>query len=243
MGDPALTPGVSAVTTLIVNGSVALTLGVVAAIIKEEPASITDEKAVWGPLTQPLWLHTFQFTMTQKDGLFSYVLERKSKSGGDGFVAVLTGSHNPKLANASGDFVLGAMDEGGRAEVSYQRSRNGDVQLQIGFRDQTKGSPDSDYKFSQAVGGDGQFEFVVNSDFDRKSAKTERLAVKSRWHDDGSGRADVTIVGGDTQKEVRFTECWDKALARSHYADTVALFPAEGAATDCTFSDASFSAL
>jgi hypothetical protein len=249
VGDPALMPGVTLLTTFIVNGSVGLTLGVVASIIAQEPASITDAKAVWGPLTQPLWADTFLFTMTQKAGVFTYVLEGRPKESTGNFVTVLSGSHTPALGTSTGDFILdfgashrlvhpGDALALGRAEVHYQRTAKGDVELKVAFRE-----PDSDYAFSQVKGGDGTFEFVVNSNFDPKSAALEKLSVKSRWQVDGAGRADVTVTGGDAVKQVRFTECWDVALNRLHYTDTLGLVATEGDATTCAFSTASFSSL
>ncbi len=235
VGDPALMPGVTVLTTFVVNGSVGLTLGVIASIIKEEPAELSDEKAVWGPLTQPLWADTFRFTMTQKAGVYSYVLESRPKASTPGeFVTVLTGKHTPTLGTSTGDFVFVKP----HIEVHYQRTAKDDVELKVGFRE-----PDSDYAFSQAKAGDGAFEFVVNSNFDTKTSALEKLSVKSRWHNDGSGRSDVTVTGGDAKTEVRFTECWDTVLNRSHYADTVGLFAKEGDEASCAFATPSFSTL
>ncbi len=134
------------------------------------------------------------------------------------------------------------------AEVHYQRTAKGDVELKVAFRDFSDvktgaKKPDSDYAFSQAKGADGMFEFVVNSNFDPKGAAVEKLSVKSRWQNDGAGRADVTVTGGDAVQQVWFTECWDLALDRVHYTDTVGLFATEGDATACAYSTASFSAL
>ncbi len=256
VGDPALMPGVTALTTFLVNGSVVLTLGTIAAIIKEEPAEITSEKAVWGPLTQPLWADEFRFTMTQKAGVYSYVLEGRAKETKGDFVTVLTGEHTPELGGGVGRFVVDFSSgqklarpntATGRAEVAYTRDAKKNVTLKIGFRqigDTTSGkSQDSDYAFAQAHEGDGEFEFVVANNFLTKGSAAETLTVKSRWHNDGVGRADVTVKGGDAKEEIRFTECWDASLNRLYYGDTVNLFPTEGEEKSCGYAEASFSAL
>lgn len=255
VGDPALMPGVTALTTFLVNGSVVLTLGTIAAIIKEEPAEITSEKAVWGPLTQPLWADEFRFTMTQKSGVYSYVLEGRAKETKGDFVTVLTGQHTPELGGGVGGFVVDfssgqklarANKATGRAEVAYTRDAKKNVTLKIAFREiGTVGSKgqDSDYSFAQANEGDGEFEFVVANNFITKGAAAETLSVKSRWHFDGVGRSDVVVKDGDAKEPIQFTECWDSSLNRTYYGDTVKLFPTEGEEKSCGFTTASYSTL
>ena len=240
---PALMPGVTLLATVVVNGGVGITLAIVGAIISEEPAVITEEHAEWGPLTQPLWRHSFRLKMDKVDErTVKYVMERRAKSSTSDadYQVVLEGSHTfAELRAGKGEFVLHDLDAASRAEVTYARSSKKDLDVKVGFR----GATPSDYAYNQIEGGDGSFEFRVSSDFSTRTSAAELLTVKSRWHQTGEGRADVTGTGGDFTSEVRFTECWNADLNRTHYADTVGLFPAEGEASACTFKEASYATL
>lgn len=241
---PALMPGVTLVATLVVNGGVGLTLAVVGSIVASEPAVITEEHAEWGPMTQPLGKHSFRLKMDKVDErTVKYVMERRLKSSTSDadYQVMLTGQHAfGELRSGNGDFVLHDLDKSTRAEVTYSRNAKKDLEVKVGFRGEL--TP-SDYAYAQAEGGDGSFEFRVNADFATKTSAAELLTVKSRWHQSGAGRADVTGTGGDFTSEVRFTECWNTDFNRTHYTDTVGLFPAEGSAEACTFKEASFATL
>lgn len=240
---PALMPGVTLVATLLVNGGVGLTLGIVAAIVSEEPAVLTEDHAEWGPITQPLWKHSFRLVMDRAgEKSVKYVMQRRAKSSTSDadYEVVLTGQHSfGELRAGSGDFVLHDLDNKTSAEVTYARNAKKDLEVKVGFR----GDTPSDYAYSQVEGGEGSFEFRVASDFVTKTAAKERLTVKSRWLQTGAGRADVTGTEGDLTTEARFTECWNADLNRTHYADTLGLFPTEGSADACAFKDASFATL
>ncbi len=241
---PALMPGVTLLATVVVNGGVGLTLAVVGSIVAKEPTTITEDHATWGPFTEPLWRNSFHLEMKkEREGTYSYVLTRGPKDAKEKtaeFVAVLTGQHRFGLrAAGTGEFVLQDVDAKTRAEVSYARNEKKDLDVKVGFR----GGVPSDYAFSQVEGGDGSFEFRVTADFSTRTAAQETLTVKSRWHQSGQGRSDVTGTGGDLSSEVRFTECWDSALNRTYYNDTLMLFPTEGKADTCAFTEASYATL
>ncbi|MBL8956101.1 MAG: hypothetical protein JNK82_35335 [Myxococcaceae bacterium] len=241
---PALMPGVTLLATVVVNGGVGLTLGVVGAIIAHEPNSVTEEQAEWGPFTEPLWRHSFHLEMEKAgDDTYTYVLSRgpkDAKSKTREFEEVLSGKHEFQGRVAgNGEFVLRDLDAKTSAEVKYGRTAQRDLDVKVGFR----GGTPSDYAYTQAAGGDGSFEFRVTADFATRSLAQETLTVKSRWHQSGEGRSDVTGIGGDLSSEVRFTECWDGSLNRSYYNDTLGLFPTEGKAELCAFTEASFATL
>lgn len=240
---PAVMPGVTLLATVVVNGGVGLTLLVVAAIVQEEPVELTADHAEWGPLTQPLWKHEFRLKMDRlKEGRFSYVMDRRLKGSTNDadYETVLTGEHHVTGAKTGdGSFTIQDLEKKSHADVTYARNMNQDLDVKVGFR----GATPADYAFSQLNDGDGSMEFIVASNFVTTSIKDETLTVKSRWHNDGTGRADVTGTGGDISNEVRFTECWDAQFNRSYYHDTLSLFPTEGAASACTFTAASYSGL
>lgn len=230
-GTPALMPGVTSAATLVVNGGVGLTLLVVAGIISERPASLTEEQAVWGPLTKPLWADTYRFTLTRKADGFHSLLEGRPKSGTDAdFKPVLVGVHAPGISSAKGSFTLTARD-GGRAEVAYARAADRALELNVAFRGPLG---DSDYGYREAADASGSFSFVTVSDFDTRTPEVERLAVTTTWLASGTGRSDVAVTGSST----RFTECWDSALLRTYYQDSLGLFPTEGSAGACALQAA-----
>jgi len=240
----AVMPGVTLLATVVVNGGVGLTLGVVAAIISEEPTKLDEKHAEWGPFTQPLWKHSFLLKMDKvSEGNYSYVLTRgpkEAKAETREFVEVLTGSHHfDGFVAGNGDFVLHDVDAKTRAEVTYARTAKKDLDVKVAFR----GGIPSDYAYNQVKDGDGSFEFRVTADFATKTLAQEQLTVKSRWHQSGEGRADVTGTGGDLTSEIRFTECWDSSLNRSYYNDTLMLFPTEGRESACAFTEASYATL
>ncbi len=255
VGDPAVMPGVTALTTFVVNGSVALVLGRVGEVVATEPLKLTATQAEWGPVSKPLWANEYTLSMTRDNDGYHYVGSARPRSGGT-FVPIITGNHKQTAAGGEGDFVLDftamqglgdAPATVGQAKVKYTRSLEGDVTVAIDFV-QT-GSPndakrtDSRYTFSQLEGGDGHFEFVIDTNYVSTTAALERLSVMSRWHWDGSGRADIVGSGGDISTPAQMTECWDDAHARSYYGDTLGLFATEGVATDCVFTEASYSKL
>ncbi|MEW6430500.1 MAG: hypothetical protein AB1730_03230 [Myxococcota bacterium] len=254
VGDPALMPGVTALATFAVNAHVAVILGTVAYGVSTKPASATRDRVEWRDVTRPLWKDVFNLTMTRTANGFEYVVEGKPKSGGT-YVQFMTGVHRPGLSQATGEFTMDfAAMQGlasppntvGSATVKYTRTGK-DITVDIAFHQTGKPNGtervDSRYAFSQVEGGEGFFEFVVDSDYDKASPALERLTVKSRWHWDGDGRSDVIGSGGDLSGPFTFSECWDNALNRTYYGDTLGLFPTEGAETDCTYGEASYSRL
>lgn len=255
VGDPALMPGVTGLAAFLVNGSVGLVLGTIGTVVATEPRKLTNSAAEWGPVSKPLWKNEFTLSMTRVGTEYTYEGKGRPRAGGD-FTSVITGTHKLTATGAEGSFTLDydglqklsdPPNLVGKAVVTYTRTRTGDLTLAIDFV-QT-GAPnstvrtDSKYTFSQVENGPGHLEFVVNSNYVTRTAAEERLSIKSRWNWDGSGRSDVIGSEGDLTTPVQFTECWDSAHDRSYYNDTLGLFPTEGVASDCVFTEASFSRL
>ena len=256
VGDPAVMPGVTAATAFIVNGSVALTLGTIASVVATEPSKVGADEVTWGPVTRPLWNNEFKMTMTRSATGFNYVVWGRSKKSTGDFVQFMTGTHRPGSSQATGEFVMDwtamqqladAPGSVGTADVAYTRTSHGDLTLDIKFNQtgNPKGTTrtDSRYGFSQVEGGEGALEFIVDTNYDTRSPALERLSIKSRWKWDGSGRADAIGSGGDLTAPFRFTECWDEVHDRTHYGDTLGVFPTEGDPSACVYQDASYSTL
>lgn len=255
VGDPALMPGVTGLAAYLVNGHVAHVLGTVATVVATEPKKLTAKAAEWGPTSKPLWKNEFTLAMTRVGTAYTYEGKGRPRAGGD-FTSVITGTHTLTATGSEGSFTLDydglqkladPPNLVGKAQVTYTRTRAGDLTLTIRFV-QT-GAPDSakrtdsTYTFSQVQNGEGHLEFVVDSNYVARSPALERLSIKSRWTWAGSGRSDVIGSNGDLTTPAQFTECWDTAHNRTFYNDTLGLFPTEGVATDCVFQEASFSRL
>ncbi|MBE2252992.1 MAG: hypothetical protein IAE78_25900 [Myxococcus sp.] len=255
LGEPALMPGATGLAAYLVNGNVALVLGTVATVVATEPKKLTAKAAEWGPVSKPLWKNEFTLSMTRNGGTYTYEGKGRPRAGGE-FTSVITGTHTLTATGSEGSFTLDydglqklsdPPNTVGKAVVTYTRTRAGDLTLAIDFV-QT-GAPDSPkrtdskYTFSQVQNGEGHLEFVIDSNYVSRSAALERLSIKSRWTWAGSGRSDVVGSNGDLTTPVQFTECWDTAHNRTHYNDTLNLFPTEGLAGDCVFQEASFSRL
>lgn len=246
------------VITGVINGAVGFVLNLVEEIVKHDPTTVDEHKAVWGPHTAPLSPDTFKFTMTRDGNVFKYVFEGKPKTAPDSaYVAIIGGEHLPTgRLTGQGAFAIdwnamqalaGKPKEVGTAAIQYQRNAQMDVAIGVAFRqirdDQTGQRVDADYVYAQAAGGDGGFQFVIGKDFENNSSAPERLAILSRWHVDGAGRGDVVATGGDLGTTVRFSECWSTTFARTFYQDSLGMNPAEGSLAACAFQDASYSSL
>lgn len=257
IGAPAVMPGVTAASALIVNTPVALVLETVAAVVATTPTRESSVEVVWGPHSKPLWLAEYQLTMTKTAKGFEYSVSARSKLTPHGdFVSVMSGLHVSGWPQTTGDFVIdwvalagiGALSgSAGQVQVAYSRNEHRDVTLDIKFLEGSAAGgtvrTNGRYGFAQVQGGEGHLEFVVDTNYDLHTLAPERLSVNSRWQWNGAGRADVIGSGGDLEAPFRFTECWDQALARAYYGDTLSLFPAEGSQSDCAYAQAAFSSL
>jgi hypothetical protein len=67
----------------------------------------------------------------------------------------------------------------------------------------------------------------------------ETLTLRSRWLDNGSGRADARIAGGDLGAlQATASECWDTMFRRVFYTDSAGFASTEGLQTSCAFATA-----
>jgi hypothetical protein len=247
--------------TVVVNGGTAWVLGLCEAIIKYPPTTVTADEAIWGPWTDALSPNTYKYTVKKlADGTYDYVLAGKPKTGDDTkYVSLIVGHHVPGAAQntGSGTFEVDwnaaqTLPEHGKevgsADFTYSRNEKMDVNVGVAFRqikdDQSAQLIDADYAFTQASGADGSFEFVVKKDLHNNGSLLERFAVKSRWHNDGAGRSDIDISGGDLgAQKVTASECWGSTFLRTFYTDSAAINPTEGAESACVFTPASYTTL
>lgn len=254
----SLTRGV----TVAVNGGVAWVLNLCEEIVKH-PATVADDAhAVWGPWTDALSPNTYKFTVTKVAAGYDYVLEAKDKTKDDSaYLKVLTGHHEPGAAQTQGQGSF-RLDwnacqqlpehgkEVGSADITYERNDKLDVTVGVAFKqvkdEETGKLVDATYAFAQANQGDGSFEFVVLKDMPglpNGTAKLERQAIKSRWHQDGAGRCDLKLSEGDLVSAVTATECWGPTFLETYYQDSLGITATQGEASACAFADAAYTSL
>lgn len=110
--------------------------------------------------------------------------------------------------------------------------------------DRTTGLLPLSYGFTREAEGAGTFAFSALADFyapDAAGSVLEEMHITARWQDDGAGRADGVICGGDlgeTCEELQYTvtQCWDEELVDTFYGDSDQNNPDEGDVSTCAFA-------
>jgi hypothetical protein len=243
--------------TYVVNGGGAAVLLLVKTIGEQTPTSVTETAAVWGPHTDALSPNTYKFTVTKnRTDDYSYALEAKGKTEADEkFRVILSGSHLVTGKDlGSGTFLLDwdkiatlpeHDDNIGTAEYSYSHTTaEAPVKIDAVFKgvlDRDSGKPlDVDYKYTANPGKGGNFEFKMVKDV-VKGAELERSSVNSRWEQDGAGRSDVKVNGGNLTSEATFSECWDSNFLSRYLVASFAPGEGWGSESACSFKSAEFS--
>lgn len=232
-------------TTVLVNGGTLAVLGLVDAVTKYNPTTVTDDTAVWGPHTEALARNTWKLTVKKTgDNTYSYTVSAKAKDAADSaFVDIITGTHTastdeagePMKGFGQGDFTLDwdkaqTLPEHdnnvGRFTVKYSRLDDKNAAtVDASFRDVrdegTQQLVNADYRYAATPGQGGQFDFKLSQDWYKPSGSTstakETLTIKSRWLETGAGRSDVRLSGGDlNQEEATASECWDTTFASQY---------------------------
>lgn len=129
----------------------------------------------------------------------------------------------------------------GTFEVDYDIHETG-VTAEAVFTDFDQENLDAVYFYDQEYGGNGMMDLLVESDLDPVSGTgaLETWLVRSRWAEDGSGRADVVVSGGDLGSvTAEVTECWDTHFERVYYLDNYS-GTEEGDVSACAFDEASY---
>jgi hypothetical protein len=254
----------------VVNGGVALTLVLLKAVVAHEPTSLSGDTAVWGPWHGPLDPVSWRLTVKHEgDHEYSYELagrERLSRS--DAFTVVLTGTHTASVDGngraiegfGSGELSLDwdaraklplAGREVGNAKVTYSRtSPSATVEIDAEFHqvhnDNRPGQRvDASYRFRATPGAGGSMQFVHEVPA-QMSQNGSRWAVKSRWDQDGAGRADIRATGGDlpTTFQATASECWNTGFASVFFQANWPLAPSYGdEAASCVFKSAEWASL
>lgn len=260
--------------TVMVNGATASVLTLVKRVTDYPPSSVEMDSAVWGPYTDPLSPNTWRLTVSRlAKGQFHYALEGKAKTADDtGYVTVLSGDHDLADPTAhrrlnvpdygSGSFVLDWNaaqtlpqhdDNVGTAAFTYSRlSATSGVTINVTFTqvkdDKNPGVLiDAGYAYTATPTLGGTFDFKVTKDFITTTAALETMSIRSRWQQNGAGRSDVMLSGGDLATAITpatANECWDSnflsVYMTNSYGDATKMW---GAETSCVFTPAMYSAL
>jgi hypothetical protein len=223
--------------TVIVNGGTAFVLNLIEEITEHPPTTIDGNVAVWGPHTEALSPTTWKLTVTQdSEHKYSYKLEGKAKQAADTeFKVILSGSHEistDEQGNRLRNYGTGTFkidwdasqtlpehdDNVGTLEIRYARpSAAAEAKVEAAFRnvkdDERPGTRvNADYKYKEASGAGGEFDFTLLKNMDTEPTRSaiETLTIKSRWAQNGAGRADAKVSGGDFSiASATVSECWD----------------------------------
>ncbi|WNG48116.1 hypothetical protein F0U60_31230 [Archangium minus] len=267
-GDVSRTWLVTGGTVLSVNGVTLWTLGSLNFVAGFEPTSDDGTTAVWGPHTNEWEGTTWKLTAVRTaPNAFRYTLEAKARGAADSeYAAVITGSHTVAV-DENGKAIKGYgegrfdIDYDKAARLPHQDSKKGRVSFHYNRPNPTAAVtvdvdlaefvndasvPDTAaYRYSQVPGGEGSFEFAVDSNihwFDPTRIALERWSIKSRWTATGAGRADVRATGGDLASPVTMNECWDTNFRSTFMDGNVASQLRWGSeSTDCAIIGASYS--
>lgn len=258
VGDVATFYVATLATATVLNGGAAFVLILVRTIVSFPVTSVEGDTFIWGPWTES-GLKPGEYRLTARmndDGDYEWRFQGRKKADGAAaaFKDVVSGLATPGSTphRGTGSFTMDfdtarAIDPlsdpsaQGQLSVTYDLER---VPVTIAMDAErlapTQGGGSAlatfHYEYSQAADGSGELSFMSFGDTDDAGAGWEMSQVHSRWKQNGAGRADVMVSGGDLgSTTVSATECWSSAYLRTYYTDSVAWIPTEGLASTCAF--------
>jgi hypothetical protein len=273
LGEKADYYSLTRAVTAVINGGTAAVLILVKTITRYPATSVSGDTAVWGPHTEPLSPNTWRLTVTRLEPhKFQYALDAKAKTAGDSaFLTILAGTHTraivaglPVEGFGAGTFTLDwdaaqmlpeHGKEVGKATFVYAReSLRSPGTIDVDFKgvkeDKTGELFDAVYKYAETPGMGGNFQYSATQDYLPEPGNTgtakEKLTIRSRWQEDGAGRSDVRMSGGDlTILNVTGTanECWDSNFGSVYMSQSWNPTGGWGAEARCVFATAEYSTL
>lgn len=244
------------------NGGAGWILTLVHAIVQYPATSVDGNVYTWGPHSDALDPAEWRLTVTENlDGTYDWVLDSRSKiEEAAEFATIIAGNSEPGIDDHRGrgafsvDFDTAERidpdgnDGEGRLEVVYDLGdRNGDpvglvmrAEVDQANDDGTSEIASFEYIYAEQPDGAGELGFGIHGDMD-ENGSSENMLIHSRWHADGSGRADIAASGDDLGDLVVFaSECWDNRFGRTFYADSVNWLETEGEEAACAFATAEY---
>jgi hypothetical protein len=266
-GEKALFYTVTRAVTGVVNGATGFVLLVLKEVVSHPATSIQGNVAVWGPHTRPLDANAWKLTVTDTgNDVYTYKLEAKGKNEDDStFRVVLSGSH--KVARDANNQRLVGYGEGsfladwnaastlpdhddavGTGEFTYSRKSATDATtIGVALR-QVKGADgklvDADYAYVSTPGQGGEFQFSALAEASSAVTPAGMLSIKSRWTEEGAGRADVKAAGENLTPPATLSECWDSGFLSTYLNTSFAPSLNYGIEADaCSFDTAVYASL
>jgi hypothetical protein len=246
----AITVGVA----LVINGSTAVTLGLIKSITDFPATSCTEDTCTWGPGSSALDANNYKLVVTKKTDpseRFEYALSGQAKTRpGSDFVTFISGTAVPSGTphRGTGTLVIdwdarakldNAGNDTGKLTIDYSNTGNATLSATaLGVRDGNLPNHKLNvkYGYGENADGSGDLELAIHD-----LVNDARLSLHSRWKATGAGRGDAQFK--QDQTTVTASECWGAASAAFKvvfWTDSlpIVLGPTSGVETDCAFSPA-----
>lgn len=235
------------------NGGSAWVLVLIHSIVQFPVTSISGDTYTWGPWSgDALDPAVYKLDVTANaDGTYDYSLSGRSKSDPTAaFEAVISGHADPTPGElqGNGEFFIdfdaskrvNPVDNGdakGQVDVHYDLAAR-HLDLHIMSTDDTGAPVAADYAYDKAEDGGGNMTFDVSANVGG-TALDEDVTIRSRWLNNGEGRGDFRIAGGDLGSEQAIgSQCWSSLFLETYYSDNVNFLPTEGDPASCAFATA-----
>jgi hypothetical protein len=258
--------------TEVVNGGTLAVLTLVHTIVEFPATTVTADRAVWGPHSEPLSPNAWRLTVVRiAPHSYDYVLAAKPKLADDSaFVSILVGHHDAVGGGrgrevdglGGGTFTvdwdaaqkLPEHDKNvGKADFTYARPSFSDTTtigvVFTGIKDDKNAEIyDALYQYAATPGAGGDFQYAAHRDALPAPGATgtakELLTIHSRWLETGAGRADVQISGGDSPTPApTVNECWDTSFSSTFKNTSYDPGQTWGQESTCAFMTAAYSSL
>jgi hypothetical protein len=231
-------------------------------VVHSEPSELETDRAVWGPYDGDA-LDPVRWRLSVNrigENHFEYALEGQPKAGGASapYLTVLRGDGYSRKSELHGDGAFEidldnarALDPARHAGDSGTVTVEHDLPETIGRkRDALPRTITASLRpaggeylvITSAAREDHSGELTVEGEVDLEDSATsalESVAITSRWHATGAGRADIGLAGGDLSdagfERVTAVECWGTSFSRVFYTDSVDFQPTEGTESDCAY--------
>lgn len=247
----------------LVNGAGFFILALVRNVTFYPPTLLAEDRAVWGPWSDPLDPIEYKVTVIRAgDHLYDYKVEGRDKHDkAANFVAFLTGRHDASVDGdgepiegfGAGTFTLDwdaratlpmpNPDEVGAITYVYSRTAPDQiVEVTAQFRrvkDKDAGGAivDVDYGYAQQPNGPGRMDLAYTSK-GTPTAPAGRWAVRSRWLSDGAGRSDVRAINAEVPDGAALSQCWDVYYRATYLIASWDANVGYGDAASCAFPTA-----
>ncbi len=230
------------------NGGTAFVLILVHTIVLFPPTSIDGTTTTWGPWSEALDPAEYRLTVIeQPGGSYDWALDGRNKAeAGAGFETVVGGN---ALPGGTGRFTLdfdaaervNPRENDGRGVIGARYDIPGRaLDLDVDTIEDQGGTPTpvhAEYAYREQPDGAGDMVFSIVADTEDAGGLAEEATIRSRWQQDGAGRADLRLRSGDLAAEITASDCWSTSFLRVFYTDSARWLPTEGDAAACAFAD------